>query len=375
MRNVDILSQGTVFRDRYLYSSHPHMAVLGDGELLVVFNQTRRSKFIFHPPHDPQYRNLITRSPDGGVHWSPPEAVPDYRFSGVECASLAVLRSGDVLLNQWRNRWYPLGLARAARPEDPLHFPAEFAAELIESGELTTGDEISPSPEEFAPWARGHGDCWVHASFDGGRAFTRSSIVDTRPFHGGYGMRGVLELPDGDLLLVLNDIPEFRTIFTVRSSDNGCSWKEPQLVAFKDKHLFTEAALTLLPSDEILAMMRDDHTRIMHSCRSTDGGGSWSDALPNGIAGYPPNLLTLPDGRVLCTYGSRTPEFSIRAVISEDDGRTWSNREPFRIRGHLSNGDLGYPATCSLKDGTLATVYYCQDSLGVTGVEFTRWRI
>jgi hypothetical protein len=374
MRDVKVISQGVIFREPFLYASHPHVALAANGDIVVVFNQTRRNRFIFHPPHDPQYRNYVTRSADHGSLWSAPQVVPHYSFGGTECASLTTLASGRMLLNQWRFRWYPLGLAQAGFVPEPIQCPEEFVRELLESGELDTGAQIASSPESFAPWVRGHGECWVHASDDGGRSFTESMKIDTGPFHGGYGMRGCLELGDDILLLPLNDIPEYRAIFTVRSQDGGRTWREPHLVARQEGHLFTEPALVPTKSGDILCMMRDDATRIMHVCRSIDGGRSWSNPEPTGIDGYPPHLLALPDGRILCTYGVRMPEYSIRALISEDDGRDWQVSNAVRVRGNLPNRDLGYPATAVLADGSLFSAYYCQDESGVTGIEFTKWR-
>jgi len=62
-------------------------------------------------------------------------------------------------------------------------------------------------------------------------------------------------------------------------------------------------------------------------------------------------------------------------VLSEDEGRTWSSADPIMIRRRLPNRDLGYPATVHFDDGEFLTVYYCQDGSGVTGVEYTRWRL
>ncbi|HET6406862.1 MAG TPA: sialidase family protein, partial [Chthoniobacteraceae bacterium] len=42
--------------------------------------------------------------------------------------------------------------------------------------------------------------------------------------------------------------------------------------------------------------------------------------------------------------------------VSGDHGRTWS--EPLIISGDGSSGDLGYPSTVELADGSLLTVWY-----------------
>ena len=47
--------------------------------------------------------------------------------------------------------------------------------------------------------------------------------------------------------------------------------------------------------------------------------------------------------------------------------------DPIAIRAGLPNKDLGYPVTLPLSDGELLTVYYAQDSEGVTGIWGTRW--
>lgn len=374
MRNAEVIGHGTVCRDGDRYTSHPHAVIAPDGDVLVVFNQSFRNRVILHPPHDPEYRNLITRSADAGRSWSAPEVVPDYRFCGTECAGLTALASGRVLLCQWRNRWYPLGLARA-RPPEPVAMPGAFVAELVQSAELDTGEQIAPAPETFAPWARGHGDCFVHVSEDGGRSFGAGPPIDTGPFNGGWGLRGCVEMPDGTLILPLNDIPEFRRVFTLRSDDGGLSWRDPARLAYLEGRLLTEPALLRTAAGTLVCMMREDVTRILHVALSRDGGATWTAPVPTGIDGYPAHLLQLADGRLLCSYGMRRPEFSIRAVTSADDGLTWTLADPILIRRHLPNRDLGYPATVALPDASLLTVYYCQDAGGVTGVEFTRWRL
>jgi sialidase-1 len=49
------------------------------------------------------------------------------------------------------------------------------------------------------------------------------------------------------------------------------------------------------------------------------------------------------------TYGNQ-------ARVSPDEGKTWS--EPVIISGNGAGGDLGYPSTVELADGSLVTVWY-----------------
>ena len=56
------------------------------------------------------------------------------------------------------------------------------------------------------------------------------------------------------------------------------------------------------------------------------------------------------------SYGYRRPPFGNQARLSEDGGKSWS--EPITISGDGIGGDLGYPSTVELDDGSLVTVWY-----------------
>jgi hypothetical protein len=46
-------------------------------------------------------------------------------------------------------------------------------------------------------------------------------------------------------------------------------------------------------------------------------------------------------------------------MFSTDNGETWD--KDYILRDDGSSGDLGYPATVELNDGSLLTVYYQQE--------------
>ena len=58
------------------------------------------------------------------------------------------------------------------------------------------------------------------------------------------------------------------------------------------------------------------------------------------------------------SYGHRRKPFGNQARVSDDHGKSWS--EPVIISGDGASGDLGYPTTVELADGTLLTVWYEQ---------------
>ena len=69
-----------------------------------------------------------------------------------------------------------------------------------------------------------------------------------------------------------------------------------------------------------------------------------------------PCRTRLRDDRLLLTYGHRRPPFGNQARLSADHGGTWS--EAFIISGDGAGGDLGYPSTVEIEDGSFVTVWY-----------------
>ena len=74
-------------------------------------NRAGRKAFVPHPPEEPLLHSALMRSFDEVVTWSAPEVVPSKGFHCTECAGLTKGRNGRVLLNQWRFRWLPFGVA------------------------------------------------------------------------------------------------------------------------------------------------------------------------------------------------------------------------------------------------------------------------
>lgn len=72
--------------------------------------------------------------------------------------------------------------------------------------------------------------------------------------------------------------------------------------------------------------------------------------------GNPPSLLKLRDGRLCVAYGYRREPFGIRAKISVDEGKSWS--EEILLRTDARTWDIGYPRMVERTDGQIITLYY-----------------
>lgn len=125
-----------------------------------------------------------------------------------------------------------------------------------------------------------------------------------------------------------------------------------------------------ISSREIVAALRrrDDSGSVRRNWidlyASTDNGASWelrskvadTDRPDMAHNGNPPALVRLRDGRIVVTYGYRSPPYGIRARISRDHGRTWGREIPLREDG--ASWDLGYPRSVQRGDGRVVTIYY-----------------
>ena len=107
---------------------------------------------------------------------------------------------------------------------------------------------------------------------------------------------------------------------------------------------------------------------------SEDNGKSFKFAsiINTGNSSTPPSVTKLPNGRLVVTYGYRTSPFGIRARISDDEGKSWSNEIILRSDG--GNFDLGYTRDALREDGKLVTAYYFNTNiLKDRKIEATIW--
>ncbi|MBK8023735.1 MAG: exo-alpha-sialidase [Chloroflexi bacterium] len=358
----------------YAYCAHPFIASLPNGEWVVVFNRSVRRPFLLHPPNDPHYYNLMIRSSDSGATWETPRVVPGYDWYGVECAGLTVLAGDLLMLNQWRFKWYPIETARQLPGGERLFFPEDWVSELLISSELHTLDMLPENPADYVPWARGSDGTYAHFSHDGGRTWDKTVRISTAPYSGGYGMRGAVQLSNGDILLPLSDVPNYRTVFLVRSSDDGRTWGPPVEIASESGKQFEEPSILELPDGRLLVMLRENSGRIMHTVFSSDGGappGRRRNRCP--FQGYPGHCSPLRRTHSVRLRLPLRPLWHSRGRF-EDGGRTWDGQSPLIVRDDLPNRDLGYPAAV-LTPGHVYTVYYGQDSGGVTCIQATRFAL
>lgn len=354
-----------VYRDRFAYCSHASMACLSSGDWIVAFNECQMREPYAHPPRDPHFHNLLTRSTDEGRNWSMPQAIPGWNWYGVECPGVAELGDGTVVLNQWQFLWYPLDIGR--------RIAAEGKEILVDTGK---GFRVASPGTDWSrsrfPWTRANGGCYVHLSTDGGRTWHRTVKIDTEPYVGGYTPRGVVQLENGTVLMCTADHPLNRNAFAVHSKDGGTTWEKPIFIGRKGNEDFSEPTAIVLPGNKVITLVRNDNSGYLQQVESSDGGQTWGPVRPTLIWGCPAHLLAIADGRLLATYGHRRPPYSIRACVSDDEGKTWQNNREIVIRD-VPTANLGYPVTIEYRPGKLFTIYYAEDGSSVTCIQGSYW--
>ena len=160
-----------------------------------------------------------------------------------------------------------------------------------------------------------------------------------------------------------NDGKQGRTL-CVRTEDGGRTWAvvghvgpEPPV----GKKAIMPSSVRLSDTTILTAVRRK---RSIDLYRTEDDGATWTyvgKPAPDTGAnnGNPPSLTRLTDGRLVLIHGYRSAPYGIRARISPDEGRSWS--EEIVLRDDGGGRDLGYVRTVLRPDGKLVCVYYYND--------------
>lgn len=152
-------------------------------------------------------------------------------------------------------------------------------------------------------------------------------------------------------------------VICVRTQDGGRTWNVVGMVGPEpdgNDFAIMPSSVRLAPSS-ILTLVR--HRQWIESYRSDDNGAAWTHvvrAVPDTGRGNPPSLVKLGDGRLVVTFGYRAAPFGIRARISRDQGRSWS--DDIVLRADAVDWDLGYTRSVQRADGKIVTVYYYNDA-------------
>ncbi len=380
------MNHSVLYRDEARYSSFPTVAKRDGDELWVGFNwnsHTPLARGVEGAAHSHAgglaggatgHEELF--SPDGGGSWF--EQGKDDRYRECpEALRSAVLSDGtQVRISRPVNAYPPERREEFAR----RGFAVEDFPERIHV-------EHSLRMSSKRPGESG----WEHRLLRSGEELPFFALV-----RNGTDLKSCVLADDTILNQVYGSAAAgdpFRA-WVLRSEDGGDTWEMVTMAYDGGEHPFNESSLLALPGGRIVAMVRtaSGSKRIPHEekylfqTHSDDGGRTWSEIRNTGLWGYPPHLLLLGSGDVLCSYGYRRAPYGVWACVSRDGCETWEPADGIVLRGDGlttdgreagkgTSADLGYPRTVELSDGSLFTVYYMTLGDSVTHVAATRWAL
>jgi predicted neuraminidase len=286
----------------------PDVVTLDDKRLLAAYREGAG-----HISHEG--RIVVVTSDDGGQSWGSPRIAVDGPHDDRD-PKLTRLADGTVLLSYFVLEW---------------------------TGAKTHDD---------------HGT-FVRRSTDGGLTWS-SPVQVGSPYWASHG--AAVPLPGGDLLLPVYARPageRFYRAAVVRSTDGGHTWPAASEVTLgaRDEFDFQEPTLTVLDG-QIVALIRTT-SDFAWSCRSTDGGHTWTAPEPTDMAASSHHALALSTGDVLITYGDLSKKFSERRVtvgrLVRRPLETWNGYEDTLLydSGHP---DQANPSSVELSPGHFLTL-------------------
>jgi sialidase-1 len=318
-----------------LYCGWPTLARRKSGELLVTYSGGRENHVC------PFGRVEMIQSHDDGRSWTWPRVLLDGAIDDRDSGVLETAK-GTLLVTTFTSLAY--------------------AHVLNTAGPTTEGKP--PYPD----WLRVHRrlteeqrknelGTWMIRSTDGGVTWSaRYDCLVNSP-------HGPIALADGRLLYPGKQLwTQEKRNGVCESTDDGQSWRWLSDVPTREGDNpieYHEVHAVEAPSGKIVLHIRNHNkanARETLQCESTDGGKTWSQPHPIGVWGLPSHLLRLKDGRLLMSYGHRRAPFGNQVRLSADEGATWS--EPASLSTDGLGGDLGYPSTVELTDGSLLSVWY-----------------
>lgn len=335
------------------YSGWPTVARRRNGDLLLVWSGDREAHVC------PFGRVKLAVSHDEGDTWAWPRVLMDSDLDDRDAGVVETAR-GTLLVTTFTSLAYEAVLERGR---------ARWA-----TGKVQRWDAVQRRlPAEARKALLG---CWMLRSGDGGQIWSAPYRVPVNSPH------GPVVLADGRLLYAGKDLWGDGQVGVCESADDGVTWRwlariparaGDSLKGYHELHMVDAGG------GRLIAHIRNENPNANNGketlqSESTDGGKSWSEPHAIGVWGLPSHLLRLRDGRLMMTYGYRRAPFGNEARVSTDRGATWS--DPIKVSADGTRGDLGYPSTVELKDGSLLTVWYeARPEAPEAVLRMSRWKL
>ncbi len=341
--SAKIIERSVISQQPTMYHGWPTLARRRNGELLLVCSGGREAHVC------PFGRVELMRSRDDGQTWSWPQVLLDGPIDDRDSGVVETAK-GSLLVTTFTSLAFEPGLAAAEKAaQSGAKGAGAWPADQLKRWQAAR-DRIGPEERKKELGV------WMIRSTDGGVTWSARYDCQVNSPH------GPVQLSDGRLLYAGKDLWRDGRVGVCESSDDGQSWRWLATISPRDGDKPDEY-------HELHAVETADKRIVVHvrnhnqanagetlQTESSDGGKTWARPRPIGVWGLPSHLLRLKDDRLLMSYGHRRKPLGNQARVSSDHGRTWS--EPLTLSDDGITGDLGYPSTVQLADGSLLTAWY-----------------
>ena len=333
------------------YHGWPTLARQTNGQLLLAYSGGRQAHVC------PFGRVEFMTSSDEGQSWSWPQVIHDSPIDDRD-AGILETKQGTLLATTFSSLAYEPLLERQSNwPEEKL--TAWRAAH-----------QRLNATERNALLGQ-----WVIRSTDGGISWSTAIRCPVNSPH------GPIQLADGRLLYAGKELwTGQHRVGVCESRDDGQTWTWLSEIPTRPNDRasdYHELHAVETGDQRILVQIRNHNPtneRETLQCESSDGGHTWTQPRSIGVWGLPSHLLKLRDQRLLMSYGYRRRPYGNQARISENHGRTWS--DPITLSADGPSGDLGYPSSVELADGSFLTVWYeKQANHAVASLRQAHWQL
>lgn len=357
-----MMKQGIIYKPtgKMSYCGWPTVSKLDDGTLICVFSGARLKHVC------PFGKTVACYSRDGGKTWSGPTEIINTAFDDRD-GGIAV-RGKQVLVASFNNThaFQRQDVERDAKYKTIINDYCDLVEESADLSDVCSSIAVSEdggyvfATRYPVPISSPHGPIVLK---DGRYCYVGRSF---RPNNCDFSSLAIQPLEEG--------------IFCAFSSD-GYNWTKPEPVFInKTNASWCEPDVIELENGELLVQIRVqgnegsfDKLEIFQTV-SQNGITAWSKPVNIGVDGSPPSLMRHSSGAIVCVYGKRTVPYAEMAIISYDEGKTWS--DPIVVDGEAENADMGYPSSVELDDGSILTAYYQHEKKGEDNyVKYTVWTL
>ena len=350
---MKIIKKGEVFRSKegfFTYHAWPTVTRDEKGTLYAICSGMR----VWHVC--PFGKDVMNVSYDGGETWSAPIVVNDTWLDDRD-AGIAYLGDGKLIMSYFNHPVENYARYKGWSIPRVDQYSKEFTAVAF--------DEIQKFTEEM-----NHSGSFVRLSRDYGFSWEEAVKVPVSSPHGPVPAKGRL-IWLGREMYATDSKTRQNTIACVESRDDGKTWtylgEVPTNPADMDPEVgWCEPDVLELPDGTLLGAIRVEGAKhgimeggTIYLTRSEDGGKTWSVPEPSGLSGLPPRMTLLNNGDILMVYARRVKPYGIYASVSHDGGKSFVDEVCLDDASELEYaGDIGYPASVQLEDGSIVTVFY-----------------